>query len=200
MKTLLIPILFALGTALCWGMYGPAVGNARSPLREWSPFKPYVFIGVAYLVIAIVGGLIAMKVKGDTFNFSGTHAAARNWGFIAGSLGAAGALCLTTAVITSKGNTALVMPIVFGGAVSVNALFAFTQLRKNPDAHFNPMMWVGMGLVCLGVILVAKYTPHGAPAKPTPAENAPSTEAPETASSSPKGDDPENPYTTPDNA
>ena len=74
MKGLLIPILFALGTAMCWGMYGPALGNARSTVKPphpdfWSPFKPYVFIGVAYLVIAIAGGLIAMKVKGDTFSY-----------------------------------------------------------------------------------------------------------------------------------
>ena len=174
MKGLLIPILFALGTALCWGMYGPALGNARSTAKppEWSPFKPYVFIGVAYLVIAIVGGLVAMKVKGDSFNYSGTHAAARNWGFIAGSLGAGGAIFLTTAVLLSKGNTALVMPIVFGGAVTVNAIFAYTQLRQNPNVNISPMLWVGMALVTCGVVLVAMNTPHGAPAKPAAAETA----------------------------
>jgi uncharacterized membrane protein len=171
MKGLLIPVLFALGTAMCWGMYGPALGNARSPVKPphpdfWSPFKPYVFIGVAYLVIAIVGGLIAMKLKGDTFSYAGAHAAARNWGFIAGSLGAAGALFLTNAVISSKGNTALVMPIVFGGAVSVNAIFAYSQLRNS--VNISPVLWVGMVFVVVGVVLVAKNTPHGAPAKPAP--------------------------------
>ena len=174
MKGLLIPILFALGTALCWGMYGPALGNARSQAKlpspdAWSPFKPYVFIGVAYLVIAIAGGLVAMKLKGDTFSYAGSQSPAMNWGFIAGSLGAMGALFLTNAVITSKGNTALVMPIVFGGAVSVNAIFAYTQLRSSTT--ISPMLWVGMALVFSGVVLVAKNTPHGAPAKPAaPAE------------------------------
>lgn len=169
---LLFPILFALGTALCWGMYGPTLSNARSMAKPpspdaWSPFKPYVFIGVAYLVIAVVGGLIAMKIKGDTFSFAGKHNAAMTWGFLAGTLGAGGALFLTNAVVASKGNTALVMPIVFGGAVSVNAIFAWTQLRKNPDAHISPALWVGMALVVVGVILVAKHTPHGAPSKPS---------------------------------
>lgn len=89
---LLVPILFALGTALCWGMYGPTLSNARSVAKPpspdfWSPFKPYVFIGVAYLVIAVVGGLIAMKIKGDTFSFSGSHSPAMTWGFFAGCLG-----------------------------------------------------------------------------------------------------------------
>lgn len=179
MKSLLLPILLALGTALCWGMYGPALGNARSKgiPPEWTPFKPYVFIGVAYLVIGIIGGMIAMKLKGDTFSYSGTHAAARDWGFIAGSLGAAGAMFLTNAVLISKGNTALVMPIVFGGAVTVNALFSYSQLRKNPDLHLSPMLWVGMVLVAFGVILVAKNTPHGPPKKPTAA----AAEAPDAA-------------------
>lgn len=178
MKGLLIPILLALGTALCWGMYGPALGNARSLEKPplWSPFKPYVFIGVAYLVIAVAGGLIAMKLKGDSFSYSGTHVAARNWGFIAGSLGAAGALFLTNAVLISRGNTALVMPIVFGGAVTVNALFSFSQLRNNPDLHISPMLWVGMCLVAFGVILVAKNTPHGAPKKAIAAEAPQSAE------------------------
>ena len=58
----LLPVIFALCTAMCWGMYGPTIGNAQS--RAWSPFKPYVFIGIAYLVLAIGGGLIAMKLKG----------------------------------------------------------------------------------------------------------------------------------------
>lgn len=180
MKGLLIPILFALGTALCWGMYGPTLGNARSTARppEWSPFKPYVFIGVAYLVIAVGGGLVAMLLKGDSFSYSGAHSPARDWAFLAGSLGAAGAFFLTNAVISSKGNTALVMPIVFGGAVTVNAIFAWTQLRKNPDLQISPMLWVGMALVFFGVVLVAKNTPHGAPAKPAAAVPEPAkTEA-----------------------
>lgn len=171
MNKMLIPILFALGTALFWGCYGPTIGNAQAPKvpgqpPAWSPFKPYVFIGVAYLVIAIIGGLIMMKVKGDTFSFSGTHFATAKWGFLAGTLGAFGALCLTTAMMTSKGNALLVMPIVFGGAVSVTALVSVLKLQGH--VTINPLLWVGMGLTVIGVIIVAMNTPHGhtAPAKP----------------------------------
>jgi len=173
MKGLTIPILFALGTAVCWGLYGSALGNARSTVKppEWSPFKPYVFIGIAYLVIAVAGGLIAMKIKGDSFDYSGTHSAARNWGFIAGALGAAGAFFLTNAVISSKGNTALVMPIVFGGAVTVNGIFSYLMLRNTPNVEFKPGLWAGMALVTLGVVLVAKYTPHGPKPQPPAAES-----------------------------
>lgn len=169
MNKMLIPILFALGTAFFWGCYGPTIGNAQAPRPDgvplWSPFKPYVFIGIAYLVIAIFGGVVMMNVKGDSFSFSGAHFATVKWGFLAGSLGAFGALCLTTAMMTSRGNALLVMPIVFGGAVSVAALVSV--LRLHAGTSVSPLLWVGMALTVAGVVLVAMNTPHGhAPTKP----------------------------------
>ena len=171
-KPMLVPILFAIGTALFWGLYGPTIGNARTrvpPPEGWSPFKPYVFIGIAYLVLAIAGGLIAMKFKGDTFSYSGEHFTPAKWGFLAGCLGAFGALCLTTAMMISKGNALLVMPIVFGGAVSVTALFSTYRLRD--QVAISPMLWVGMCLVVVGVVIVARNTPHGHAPKPAAVES-----------------------------
>ncbi|MFV0444534.1 MAG: hypothetical protein ACK5Q5_13270 [Planctomycetaceae bacterium] len=164
-------IIFAIATACFWGVYGPALGFARSnsspPL--WSPFKPYVFIGVAYLVWGVIGGIVAMKLlpsRPDNFEFTGTFLPAMKWGFIAGSLGAFGALTLTFAMFKAK-NAGLVMPIVFGGAVSVTAITSLLILRSGGvETHTNPMLWVGMALVAAGIILVAQNTPHGAPPKP----------------------------------
>jgi drug/metabolite transporter (DMT)-like permease len=164
---MLVPILFALGTAVFWGMYGPAIGNAHSKLPPpdgWSPFKPYVFIGLAYFVLAILGGLIAMHFKGDTFRYSGEHWSPAKWGFVTGCLGALGGLCLTTAMMMSKGNALLVMPIVFGGAVSVTALFSVYRLAG--AIKISPLLWVGMVLVVGGIVLVARNTPHAAKAPP----------------------------------
>jgi len=48
-------IIFALLTALFWGMYGPALQTSRVPGQ--SPFKPFILIGVAYLVFGILGGV-----------------------------------------------------------------------------------------------------------------------------------------------
>ena len=170
---MLIPILFAVATACCWGMYGPTIGNAQvkvPPPDGWSPFKPYVFIGIAYLVLAIGGGLIAMKLKGDTFSFSGEHFKPAKWGFLAGCLGAGGALCLTTAMMVSKGNALLVMPIVFGGAVCVTAVYSAWKLKGHTD--ISPALWGGIVLVVVGVVIVARFTPHGhAPKKAPPAES-----------------------------
>ncbi|MEM7455314.1 MAG: hypothetical protein AAF456_13265 [Planctomycetota bacterium] len=166
MRALIFPIACALFVALCWGMYGPTLSHARSPLKEWGPFKPYVFIGVAYLVIAIIGGSIMMKVAfNDNFTFTGKYYPAMKWGFLAGCLGAFGALGLTFALTKAGGKPAYVMPIVFGGAVTVNAIAAYNGLQ--PGETTNPLMWVGMLLVAIGICLTAGFTPHGhPPAKP----------------------------------
>lgn len=166
-----LPILFALGTAVCWGLYGPTLGNARSIERPplWSPFKPYVGIGLAYIVWAFVGGIIAMKLKGDTFDFTGRQSAAGTWGFAAGTLGALGALSLTSAMLsfTGKPRPEIVMPVVFGGAVTVTALVSFYLHRG--DATFNPWLWLGIVGMAISIVLVAYNTPHGGPGhKPKP--------------------------------
>ncbi|MEM6980325.1 MAG: hypothetical protein AAF539_11725, partial [Planctomycetota bacterium] len=107
----------------------------------------------------------------DSFSFSGESFATVKWGFLAGSLGAFGALCLTTAMMTSRGNALLVMPIVFGGAVSVTAIVSMIKLSGHGDLNISPLLWVGMALTIIGVVLVANNTPHVHAAKPaSPAE------------------------------
>jgi drug/metabolite transporter (DMT)-like permease len=166
-----LAIVFALATAFFWGVYGPALGKARSPNPPskggWSAYKPYVFIGAAYLVWGCLGGLAAMKIFGDSFSFSGTQQPAATWGFIAGSLGAFGALTLTFAMMNAgkaQAGPGLVMPIVFGGAVTVTAITNLILMRGHATA--SPLLWVGMLLVAAGIVLVAKFTPHAGPHAP----------------------------------
>lgn len=162
MKTIL-PFLFALGTALCWGLYGPTLGKSRGADATASPFKPYVGIGTAYLLIAIVGGLIAMKVVGkDTFNFTD---GVSKWGFAAGTLGALGALSLTLSMFSGGAKIPhAVMPVVFGGAVTVTALF--TLMTAGEGVKGGPMLWVGIIGMGICAIIVAANTPHPHPKKP----------------------------------
>lgn len=171
MKIPLLPVLFAIGTAICWGMYGPVIGNARSATGAWSPFKPYVGIGLAYIVFAFLGGLVAMYFKGDSFNFFGDQSAALKWGFLAGILGALGALSLTSAMISFDGppKAQLVMPIVFGGAVSITAIVSLVQHKGVGSA--SPWLWVGIVGVVVSIVLVAYNTPHGGPHKPAQGES-----------------------------
>ena len=165
MSSKALAILFAVLVACCWGLYGPTLSKSRSPTGEWGPYKPYVFIGVAYLVIAIAGGAVMMKLGGviglptDNFDYSGDASRASKWGFLAGSLGAFGAMFLTFAVVKTKGNPALVMPVVFGGAVTVNAIASFVSMQDRTGV--NPLLWLGMAITAVGICLVAAYTPHG---------------------------------------
>jgi hypothetical protein len=172
------PIVFALLTGLFWGTYGTAVGNSRS--AEKNPFKPYVMIGVAYLIWGIVGGLAGMKATNAGFHFTPAGAW---WGFIGGSLGAFGALTLTLAMFS--GGTAMpqvVMPCVFGTAVVVNALINLVTIKS--EHGVNPMFWVGVIGTAVSMVLVAYFMPqHAAPKKsPAAAQAAPVTEPARTAS------------------
>ncbi len=154
-----LPFVFALGTALCWGLYGPVLGRARLVDESMSPFKPYVGIGIAYLVIAIVGGLIGMRVMGDSFEPTGPSGV---WGLYAGTLGALGALSLTLAMFSGGARIPYaVMPVVFGGAVTVTALY--TLYRGRGQLEVSPLLWVGIAGMLISVVLITTNTPHPGP-------------------------------------
>ncbi len=173
MKTYL-PFLFAMGTALCWGLYGPTLGKARLADADLSPFKPYVGIGIAYLVIAILGGLLGMWYKGDSFQ---TVGASGMWGLAAGVLGALGAFSLTLCMFNGGARIPhAVMPVVFGGAVTVTALY--TVLTSGGRLQASPMLWVGVVGMLVSVVIITQNTPHAAPPSP-PAGSTPMGGEPE---------------------
>lgn len=172
MKLPLLPVIFASLTALFWGMYGPAIGFARTAEGN-NPFKPYLMIGVAYLIWAILGGAAGMVYTKVPFSFSG---AGVTWGFIGGTLGAFGALTLTLAIFSFEGKPKpeLVMPIVFGGAVTVNAITNLVIAWKQGSSHgTSPNLWLGMIVVAAGIVIVAINTPHVAPTTQQKAPAAP---------------------------
>ncbi len=150
-------IVFALLTGLFWGMYGPALQTSR--VTGQSPFKPFVLIGVAYLVFGVLGGVIGILATKDNFHFEPVTV---RWGFIAGALGAFGALTLTLALFKSRAPD-LVMPIVFGGATLVSVAIGLWMKQELLSAH--PMQYIGTLAVVIGVVLVQAYASHG-PAKP----------------------------------
>jgi len=177
-----LPILFALGTALCWGLYGPVLGKARLADPDHSPFKPYVGIGVAYIVWAILGGLAGMRYKGDSFTLTGAGGIL-GLAFVAGTLGAWGALNLTLAMFAGGAKMAhVVMPVVFGGAVTVSALVSVATTAAGTKS--NPWLWVGIIGIFVCTVLVAANTPHGGPKKPS-SSATPSAESTEPGGESP---------------
>lgn len=180
----LLPFVFAVGTALCWGLYGPTLGRARLADATATPFKPYVGIGAAYLVIAIAGGLVAMRLLGrDTFVF--TDGVSR-WGFSAGTLGALGALSLTLAMFSGGARIPhAIMPVVFGGAITVTALYGVVSSKGTMVG--GPLLWVGIVGMGISAVLVAANVPHGPPPQQhtqshqTATQDPGSEPAPETA-------------------
>ncbi len=154
-----LPFLFALGTALCWGLYGPTLGKARLADTDLSPFKPYVGIGIAYLVIAIGGGILGMLYKGDSFDVMSRGGL---WGLAAGTLGALGAFSLTLCMFSGGARIPhAVMPVVFGGAVTITALY--TIWSSGGQLRATPMLWLGVSGMLVSVVLITSNTPHASP-------------------------------------
>lgn len=176
--------LFAYLTVLSWGVYGILLHIGRSAMPDVKPpgpelgnagLKAFLFVGIAYFVVAVVGPLIVLKARGTNWSFSSDG---MTWSFIAGAAGALGAftlvLALGAAAVTMKASApAAVMPIVFGGAPVVNAIVAL--LLHPPEGGFktlNMQFILGILLAAAGGFLVAKYAPtnQGAAAKPVAVE------------------------------
>ena len=172
-------ILFAYLTVLSWGVYGVLLHIGRSGMPAGAEacnagLKAFLWVGIAYFVVAVVGPIIVLKMRGSNFSFAGPGI---TWSFIAGVAGALGAftlvLALGAAAVTMKGAApSAVMPIVFGGAPIVNAFVA--MLVHPPAGGFKavPLPFLaGILLAAGGAFLVAKYAPtnQGAPAKPVAA-------------------------------
>jgi len=176
---------YAVMTMLFWGVYGVILHYGRSqmpdvglkppgPEASHAALKAFLWVGLAYLVVAVVGAFIVLKVRQSNFSMT---TAGSIWSFIAGSAGALGALTLVLALgaaaVTMKSAApSAVMPIVFGGAPIVNAITA--MIVHPPEGGWKaalPLPFVlGIILAATGGFLVAKYAPSNA--GPAPATKA----------------------------
>jgi hypothetical protein len=145
-------ILFAVGAALSWGLYGPTLHKGQVMLGH--PMRAFLCVGIAYLLVAVLvpGGVLASQGALRGFNAAGTTAA-----LIAGALGAAGALFVIWA-FRAGGIPTYVMPLVFGGAPLVNT--AYTMWQHPPKTAPHPLLWAGFFLVSAGAALVLYYKPQ----------------------------------------
>ena len=160
-------ILFSLLTVFSWGVYGVLLHTGRShmpagPELPHASLKAFLWVGIAYFVVAIVGPLIVLKARGSNFSFQN---AGITWSFIAGTAGAIGAFTLVLALAAGGGGrgaaaAAAVMPIVFGGAPIVNAIVAMLVHPPEEGLKAIPMPFVlGIVLASTGGFLVAKFAP-----------------------------------------
>ena len=145
-------IMFALGAAISWGLYGPALH--RGQVQLGSPLRALLCVGVAYFLIGVLVPVVGLWYQGELggFTLKGSGAAA-----LGGALGAIGAVCIIFA-FRSGGLPTYVMPLVFAGAPIINVLFS--MWLHPPRTAPNPLLYLGFILASLGAGLVLYFKPQ----------------------------------------
>jgi len=145
-------ILFALGAALSWGLYGPALHNGQVALG--SPMRALLCVGVAYFLIGVLVPVVSLSLQGELKGFTTQGSIAAT---VAGALGAIGAVCIIYA-FRSGGLPTYVMPLVFAGAPVVNVLYS--MWTHPPKSTPNPLLYVGVVLAAAGAGMVLYFKPQ----------------------------------------
>ena len=154
-------IIFAVGAALAWGLYGPALHQGQVQLG--SPLRALLCVGVAYFLIGVLVPVIALSYQGELhgFNMKGSvaaflAAAGRVPAAIGGPYSAIVAVCIIFA-FRAGGLPTYVMPLVFAGAPLVNVLFS--MWLHPPKTTPNPLLYLGFVLAAAGAGLVLYFKP-----------------------------------------
>ncbi len=144
-------VFFALGAALSWGMYGPALHKGQVALGN--PLRALLCVGVAYFLVAVLvpGAMLSAQGALNGFTSNGTTMAT-----LGGALGALGAVFIILA-FRNGGTPAFVMPLVFGLAPLVNVLVS--MITHPPKEAPNPLLWAGYLLASIGAGLVLYFKP-----------------------------------------
>ncbi len=161
-------LMFALMTVASWGVYGvflhtgqQAMTPPGAPPDPNTRYKAFLFVGVAYFLVAVLAPLALLMIRGADWSFTGKGVA---WSLIAGIVGAVGAFGVLLA-FGAKGSPAAVMSIIFAGAPIVNAIVAL--MMHPPAGGFSAIRWqflAGIALAAIGGCLVTLYKPPPGPA------------------------------------
>ncbi len=146
-------IIFALGAALAWGLYGPVLHQGQVQLGN--PLRALLCVGAAYFLIGVLVPAVGLSTQGGVaagFTAKGATAAT-----IGGALGAVGAVCIIFA-FKSGGLPTYVMPLVFAGAPLVNVLFS--MWLHPPKTSPNPLLYLGFLLAAAGAGMVLYFKPQ----------------------------------------
>lgn len=156
---------FALLTVFCFGVYGNFLHSGQVGMADATNgrYKAFLFVGVAYFLVAVLAPLAVMVYKGASFHFP---VKGLWWSLLAGAAGAVGAFGILLA-FGARGTPAVVMSIVFAGAPIVNAVYS---LLAHPPAggwgSIKPQFFLGILLAALGGCLVTLYKPAPGSAPP----------------------------------
>lgn len=157
----LVAGLFALCTALFWGTYGPLLSRGHHLMGTEGRLRPFICVGIAYLLVAIVGPIVVMYTtgidKGDGIA-SGWTFGGIVWSTLAGAVGALGAFTLIMALgAGGPSSPVYVMPLVFGCAPVVSA---FTSMYLSGNYKISPFFAAGLILVAVGAVTILITAPR----------------------------------------
>ena len=150
-------LVFVILTFCCWGVYGPVLHLGQEALgagpKQLSSLRPFICVGIAYFLIAVVYPLFVLWIKDETGRWS---VGGFVWSFVAGLVGAIGALGIILA-FKYGGKPVYVMPLVFGLAPVVNTFV--TMIMAGTIKQAKPIFYVGIVLAALGAAGVLRFKP-----------------------------------------
>lgn len=155
-------------TALCWGAYGPVLHKGQMKMGQ-SRLRPFLCVGLAYFVIAVVAAYFMLQKfpePGSWSNWKGVF-----WSLLGGAAGAFGALGIIYA-FNFGGKPIFVMPLVFGLAPVVNT---FTEITtKGLQSQVSGFFFLSLLVTILGAVMVLVCAPksHAPPVTATPVKEA----------------------------
>lgn len=164
-------IVFVILTVASWGLYGVFLHKGQDAMKPPTElgakdeatedpshrrYKAFLFVGLAYLLVAVIGSALMLVQSGADWTFTGKGV---SWSFLAGVVGAVGAFGVLLA-FGGGGKPAVVMSIVFAGAPIVNAVVA--TLSHPPPGGWSAIRWqfvLGIFLAAAGGCLVMLFRP-----------------------------------------
>jgi len=155
-------LIYALLTVCMFGSYGVLLHTGQGYMGDpvHGRFKAFLFVGLAYFLVAVLAPLAILYFQGATWTFSGKG---MFWSLLAGTAGAIGAFGILLA-FGAKGMPSVVMSIVFAGAPIVNAIIAL--IVHPPPGGWSSIRWqfyAGILIAVFGATLVTLYKPGGPP-------------------------------------
>ncbi len=149
-----VSLLASIAVAVvCWGVYGPVLREGQIDMHG-SSLKPFICVGLAYFVIAVLAPSIALRTRGEDGQWTATGIF---WSLAAGAAGAIGALGVILA-LAFRGNPIYVMPLVFGGAPVVNTFL--TMYWSKSFKQVSSWFIAGLILVIAGAVTVLVFRPQ----------------------------------------
>jgi hypothetical protein len=169
----IVASVFALCTALFWGTYGPLLSRGHHLMGTEGRFRPFICVGVAYLLVAIIGPILMMYTTGIDKGEGVLHGWTLSgiiWSTVAGAVGALGAFTLIMALgAGGPSSPGYVMPIVFGFAPVISTFT--TMYMNNLLGKISPFFAAGLILIVAGAITVLFTAPKPPRKHPSPSEH-----------------------------